>query len=94
MVQNQIIKEFGSKAILKRQILMDNTLTRLTAILLNMVYVGQAIGDNIKAISVSSKAYAWLGEIPSCCSSTLLLGPAWVLLKYVLQAIFSGPVCL
>ena len=37
-------------------------------------------------------AYTWFGEVPSCCSLTLLLGPAWVLLKYVLQTIFSGPV--
>ena len=37
-------------------------------------------------------ACTWFGEIPSCCSLTLLLGPAWVLLKYVLQTIFSGPV--
>ena len=34
----------------------------------------------------------WFGEIPSCCSSTVLLGPAWVLLNYNLQTIFSGPV--
>ena len=38
-------------------------------------------------------ARTWFGEIPSCCSLTLLLGPAWVLLKCVLQTIFSGPVC-
>ena len=37
-------------------------------------------------------ARTWFGEIPSCCSLTLLLGSAWVLLKYVLQTIFSGPV--
>ena len=37
-------------------------------------------------------ACTWFGEIPSCCSLTVLLGPAWVLLKYVLQTIFSGPV--
>ena len=35
-------------------------------------------------------ACTWFGEIPSCCSLTLLLGPAWVLLNYVLQTIFSG----
>ena len=34
----------------------------------------------------------WFGEVCSSCSLTLLLGPAWVLLKYVLQTIFSGPV--
>ena len=34
----------------------------------------------------------WFGEIPSCCFLTVLLGPAWVLLNYVLQTIFSGPV--
>ena len=34
----------------------------------------------------------WFGEIPSCCSLTALLGPVWVLLNYVLQTIFSGPV--
>ena len=37
-------------------------------------------------------ACTWFGEIPSCCSLTVLLGPAWVLLKYVLITIFSGPV--
>ena len=37
-------------------------------------------------------ARTWFGEIPYCCSLTVLLGPAWVLLKYVLQTIFSGPV--
>ena len=37
-------------------------------------------------------ACKWFGEIPSCCSLTLLLGPAWVLLKYFLQTIFLGPV--
>ena len=37
-------------------------------------------------------ACTWFGEIPSCCSLTLLLGPACFLLKYVLQTIFSGPV--
>ena len=37
-------------------------------------------------------ACTWFGEVPSSCSLTLLLGPAWVLLKYVLQTIFSGPV--
>ena len=35
----------------------------------------------------------WFGEIPSCCSLTVLLGLAWVLLKYVWHTIFSGPVC-
>ena len=34
-------------------------------------------------------ARTWFDEIPSCCSLTLLLGPAWVLLKYALQTIFS-----
>ena len=28
------------------------------------------------------------GEVCYCCSYTLLLGSAWVLLKYVLQTIF------
>ena len=37
-------------------------------------------------------AHGWFSEVPSCCSLPLLLGPAWVLLKYVLQTIFSGPV--
>ena len=32
------------------------------------------------------------GEIPSCCSLTLLLSPAWIFPKYVLQTIFSGSV--
>ena len=39
-------------------------------------------------------ACTWFGEIPSCCSLTALLGPVWVLLNYVLQTIFSGPVVL
>ena len=37
-------------------------------------------------------ARTWFGEIPFCCSLTLLFGPARVLLEYVLQTIFSGPV--
>ena len=37
-------------------------------------------------------ACTWFGEDSSCCSLTLLLGLAWVLLKHVLQTIFSGPV--
>ena len=37
-------------------------------------------------------ARTWFGEIPSSCSLSLLLGSAWVLLKYVLQTIFSDPV--
>ena len=37
-------------------------------------------------------ACTWFGEISSCCSLTALLGPVWVLLNYVLQTIFSGPV--
>ena len=32
-------------------------------------------------------ARTWFGEIPSCCSLTVLLGPAWVLLRYALQTI-------
>ena len=38
-------------------------------------------------------ACTWLSEDPSSysCSLTLLLGPAWVLLKYVLQTFFLGP---
>ena len=32
------------------------------------------------------------GEICSCCSLTVMPVPAWVLLNYVLQTIFSGPV--
>ena len=39
-------------------------------------------------------ARTWFGEVCSCCSLTVLLGPAWVLFKYVLQTIFSGPVLL
>ena len=34
-------------------------------------------------------ARTWFGETPSCCSLTLLLGPAWVLLN-VLQTIFPS----
>ena len=37
-------------------------------------------------------AFSWFGEVPSSCSLTFLLGPACVLLNYVLQTIFSGPV--
>ena len=39
-------------------------------------------------------ARTWFGKVCSCCSLTLLIGPAWVLLKYVLKTIFSGPVSL
>ena len=41
---------------------------------------------------VEKMACTWFGEVPSCCSLSLLLGPAWVLLKYVLQTIFSTSV--
>ena len=41
---------------------------------------------------VEKMACTWFREVPSCCSLTLLLGPAWVLLRYVLQTIFSDPV--
>ena len=41
---------------------------------------------------VEKMARTWFGEIPSCCPLTVLLGPAWVLLKCVLQTIFSGSV--
>ena len=37
-------------------------------------------------------ARTWFGEIPSCCYLSVLLGPAWVLRKYALRTIFSGPV--
>ena len=33
----------------------------------------------------------WFGEIPCCCSLTLLIGPARVLLNCVLQTIFFEP---
>ena len=36
-------------------------------------------------------ARTWFGEIPLCCSFTLL-APAWVLRKYVWHNIFLGPV--
>ena len=36
-------------------------------------------------------ARMWFGEIPSSYSLTLLIGPAPVLLNYVLQTIFLGP---
>ena len=45
-----------------------------------------------KCTEVKKMACTWFGEIPSCCSLTALLGPVWVLLTYVLQTIFSGPV--
>ena len=32
-------------------------------------------------------ACTWFGEIPSSCSLTVLLGPAWVLLGYALQTV-------
>ena len=35
-------------------------------------------------------ACSWFGEILFCCSLTILLGPAWVLLKYVLQKKIFG----
>ena len=34
----------------------------------------------------------WFGEIGSCCSFTVLHGPPWVLLSYVLQTILELPV--
>ena len=34
----------------------------------------------------------WLREVCSCCSLTVLPGPAWVLLNYVLQRIFLSSV--
>ena len=36
-------------------------------------------------------ARTWLGEVPSCYPSTLLLGPAWVLLNYCLANHIFGP---
>ena len=37
-------------------------------------------------------ACTWFGEIPSSCSLTVLLGPAWVLLKYCMFCKpFFGP---
>ena len=48
---------------------------------------------SIQCTEAEKIARTWFGDVPSCCSLTLLLGPAWVLLKYVLQTIFSGPVC-
>ena len=39
---------------------------------------------------VEKIACTWFGEVPSCCSLSLLLGPTWVLLKCVLQTIFSA----
>ena len=49
------------------------------------------VGQNVTT-EVEKMACTWFGEVPSCCSLILLLSPAWVLLKYVLQTIFSGPV--
>ena len=37
-------------------------------------------------------ACTWFGEVYSCCCLTSLPKPAWVLLDYVLQTIFSGAV--
>lgn len=34
----------------------------------------------------------WFGELCLCCSLTALPGPAWVLLKYVLQRLFLSSV--
>ena len=34
----------------------------------------------------------WLGEVCYSCSLTVLPGPAWVVLNYVLQRIFFTPV--
>ena len=34
----------------------------------------------------------WLREVCSCCSLTVLPGPDWVLLNYVLQRIFLSSV--
>ena len=53
---------------------------------------GDALQHGQERTEAEKMACMWFGEIPSCCSLTLLLGPACFLLKYVLQTIFSGPV--
>ena len=35
----------------------------------------------------------WLGELYHCSCITVLPGPTWVLLSYVLHTLFAGPVC-
>ena len=44
---------------------------------------------NVNHIEVEKMACTWFGEVTSCSSLTLLLGPAWVLLNYVLQTILG-----
>ena len=46
----------------------------------------------LECTEAEKMARTLFGEIPFCCFLTVLLGPAWVLHRYVLQTIFSGPV--
>ena len=49
-----------------------------------------------RAFSLSTElrksSCTWFGEVCLCCSLTALPGPAWVLLKYVLQRLFLSSV--
>ena len=67
----------------------DPCLTRMVL----LVGVGRTLHLDASLYTEAGKmACTWFGEIPSCCSLTFLLGPAWVLLTYVLQTIFSSTV--
>ena len=46
-----------------------------------------------KSTEMSKILCTWLQEVCSCCSLTVLPGPAWLLLNYVLQRILLISVC-
>merc|ERR1739836_181368 len=47
-----------------------------------------------KSTELRKSSCTWFGEVCLCCSLTPLPGPAWVLLKYVLQRLFLSSVYL
>ena len=46
----------------------------------------------IECTELRKSSCTWFGEVCLCCSLTALPGPAWVLLKYVLQRLFLSSV--
>ena len=46
----------------------------------------------MKGTGPANKACTWLGEVYYCSFLTLLPGPAWVMLSYVLHTFFADPV--
>ena len=73
---------------------------KLARVLLHPLLVISRVIDQfcMEPIGVSSntgpanKACTWFGEVCCCSSLTLLPGPAWVLLSYVLHTLFAAPV--